>query len=615
MAEASASTTRPDWRRPPRMTPRGQRPPVGSRGAAIAVAAAVGLLVGLRAILSPEAQGIVPLLRVTTLPRDAVGLAWSDLATWPAEAQVAAWLSLCRTLAALTLSAAAVATLNAVVVLAESSTSRTRELAIRSALGAPTRTVVLGLVSELRTLLAAGAALGLLAGLLGGAAARWAWPDALSPVLEGDPWPLVVALCLVMLVLVGAHVVGITRSLRAPHSVDALRGGSRVGASRGAVFVRHGLAAIHTAVAASVLLAAAVLVRSAPGAADPDDLRPGDSWVIEVAGGDGVAAWRSALEAVAALPAVQAESLAAPGALLGLGIRDIAIAECGQCSRGGLPAPLWNALADHHVVAPDFFELTGGEFTDGRDFTLADDADAPPVAIVNETFARTAFEGGRPIGKQVRVGSDPSAWYTVVGIVQDVAVPTLGADAAAREAVYLSALQAPPSLGRILVRGPELAAVEARDVLERQGFEARVPVTLSAFRADAARAIRWSAWLSTAMALVVLFLAAHGTFVVAGQTTRRRSADVAVRRAVGATAGAIVRLVLHERLRVTGWGLAGFVFFGTLVSAFVQDATGLDGTGPGLYVAIGALLGIVALSASLRAALEASAVDPVTLLD
>jgi ABC-type antimicrobial peptide transport system permease subunit len=84
---------------------------------------------------------------------------------------------------------------------------------------------------------------------------------------------------------------------------------------------------------------------------------------------------------------------------------------------------------------------------------------------------------------------------------------------------------------------------------------------------------------------------------------------------VGATAGDIVKHVLRERLRITAWGLAGFVFFGTLVSAFVQDATGLDGTGVAPYLAIGTLLGIVALTASLRAALEASTVDPVTLLD
>ena len=629
----------------------------GFGSALVAVAAAAGLLVALRAVVELDLDGVTALLRVETTPREAFGISWSDRARWPADAQLAAWSSLVRTVATLFLACVAVATLNAVVLLAEASSSRRPELAVRAALGADRRALALRLLAELRTLVLTGLGAGLVAGLAGGTAARLAWPQRLEPVLGNAPIELLIAALVLVVVLAAAHLAGVRQAGRAGRMAADLRAGARVSADPLAVFVRKAMAAGHVAVAGTVLAAAATL--AIPAADAPAE----DSAVSETVVLEGTApatpvvplpttpaapvvavpttpaepavppaepaataradptrasradAWADALAVLRAVPGLEAESLAAPGALLGLGVRDIAIAECGRCVRGGLPAPLWNALADHHVVAPGYFELAGLEVAEGRGFTAVDVAGAEPVAIVNRTFARTSFELGRPIGKRIRIGTDFDAWYTVVGIVEDEPLPTLGADGVQREAVYLSALQRPPASATILLRGSEEAVRAGRAAMEAAGYGLGAPESLVAYRARHAGAVAWSRAVATALGALVVLLALHGIWTVALQTTRRRWGDLALRRAVGAPSRRIVGWVLGERLRVTGWGLAGFTFFGTLAVAFLQAATGLGGPPVRGYVAIAVALATVSVVASVQSAREALRVEPVRLLE
>lgn len=588
-------------------------------GGVVALASAIGLLVGLRAIVAIELDGLTSLLDVETLPRETFGLPWSDVAVWPGDLQRLAWTGLLRTLAALGLASVAVAALNAVAILAESSTGRSRELAIRSAVGGAPRVIVIGLLRELRTLFVAGAGLGVVAGVGGGMALRLAWPDGGSGPLTASALDAVAALLLLALVVALAHVIGVWRALRADHTSTELRGGSRGGTDPGAVFIRNALAAVHVAVAATVLATAAGLSGRAGDEGGASGMASAGfdaaaTWMVE-ASSPSPRTWAETLEVLRDVGTLEAESLAAPGALIGLGVRDIAIAECGDCSRGLMPAPLWSALADHHLVAPGYFGLLGLELIDGRDFTVDDVADATPVVIVNERFARTSFEDGRPLGKRIRIGTDMDGWYTVVGIVSDHSVPTLGSDGRVRETVYLSALQHPSTTVQVVLRGSESTAMKAHETLAAAGFGVAPPVTVESVRREANRAVAWSRGLVLLLATLVAGLAAHGIYVVAMQTTRRRAPDLAVRRAVGAPSWRIVSFVLGERLRVTTWGLAGYLFFGTLASAFVQATTGLSGPPVAGWIVIGSALASVALIASLRAAQQALLVDPRRLLD
>ena len=582
-------------------------------GALVAAAAAVGLLVAIRTLAAIDTGGFAALLEVETLPSESFGIRWSDRTSWPVDAQLSAWEGLLRTIAALFLASISVATLNALILLAESSASRRGELAVRSALGATPWALSGHLLAELRTLTVAGYALGLVAGLAAGFAARLAWPHVSAPVLSSPPVDLVVALAALTALLIAAHLGGVRRVTRTGGGVSELRSGSRASADPLAVFVRKALSAMHVTVTATVLLVMLALA-DGPGVDASSHARPGPSTqVVEATSPSG--GWTGALEVLADVPGLEAESLAAPGALVGLGIRDIAITECGACMRGGLPSPLWNALADHHVVGPGYFGLTGMELLEGRAFTTADDRDSARVAIVNRTFARTSFERGRPIGKRIRIGTDFDHWYTVIGVVENESVRALGADGVEREAVYLSSLQLPSTIGRIVVRGDDNAVQAARTALSEAGFDPGPAMSLEAFRARYAAPITWSGLVASALAAAALLLAVHGIYVVGLQTARRRRSDLAVRRAVGAPAWRIVVYVLAERLRVTAWGLAGFGFFGLVALSLVQGATGRAGPGIEGYLMIATGLTAVALMASVRAARESLTVEPTHLLD
>jgi hypothetical protein len=280
-----------------------------------------------------------------------------------------------------------------------------------------------------------------------------------------------------------------------------------------------------------------------------------------------------------------------------------------------MPAPLWNVLADHHAVSPGFFELAGIEVLSGRPFTASDRPDAEPVILVNETFARTAFERGLPIGKRVRIGSDLGSWYRVIGVVADHAVPVLGADASPKEVVYLSALQQSPRSGTLLLRGSGGALDRAEATMAGLGFAAGPRRTLGEHRANAARPLRWAYMIAAVVAGLALLLAGHGVYATALQTTRRRIAELAIRRALGASPRRIVAYVLLDRLRVVAWGLAGFAFFGMLAVALLQNAAGLPPAPPGAYLGIALALAALAIAASARAAQEATTVEPGVLLE
>ena len=586
---------------------------VWSGGTLFALSATVGVLVGLRSIAHVELPRLEPLLGLDAIPREALGVAWSARALWPADLQAGALERLLVGVAVLFLTAALVATLNAVILLAESAASRRAELAVRSAMGASPIVLARMMVGELRTLLTGGAALGLLLGLFGGGLARALWPALLLDVTVSAPWDLLLGLGSITLLLIGARFWGGWQMARPDRAAVVLRAGTRTGADPMAVFVRKVLTATHATVAGTVLVGTMTLA-GALADAGTDAVETGGTVLFGVTSPE-PRRWSDLLAETGEIPGIEAESLAAPGALLDLGIREVATAECGNCWRSLMPAPLWNALADHHAVAPGYFGLAGVEIVAGRDFTAADAADAEPVVLLSETFARTSFEMGEPIGKRVRVGSDFANWYTVIGIVEDGRIPILGADETAREVVFMSALQQPPRTGTLLLRGSDEALDEAEVVMTEMGFSPGVGQSLAQYRTEATRTLEWAHGVAAVIALLALVLAAHGVYATALQTTRRRTGELAIRRAVGATSGRLVAYVLVERLRITAWGLAGFAFFGTFVVALLQNAAGMPPAAPTAYAGIGALLLGVGLVASSRAAREALSVEPGTILE
>jgi len=584
-----------------------------SGGVFVALVTTFGILTGARSIAHFETPRPASLLEPVLLSRQGIGIAWSDLALWPADIQQAAMERVIAVVTGLFAAAALLALLNAVTLLVEAASSRRAELAVRSAVGASPRDLIAMLLRELRAVGTLAFSLGLFTGMLLGAVARRTWPGPTEPVAWLTASDLVTGLAVVVALAAGAYVRAGMVASRPARAAAVLRAGARTAVDPLEIFGRKLLTAGHASVAGALLVAAFALSGGDP--LGPGSEPAGDAEVFMIdAEAPAVGAWRAALARLDEIPGLEAESLSTPGALSGLGVRDLATAECGRCSRGGMPAPLWTVVADHHAVTPGFFGLAGVDVVEGRDF---DDAavDDEPVVLVNQTFARTAFERGRPIGKRVRVGTGLGSWYRVIGVVADVHVPVLGADELGRSVVYLDARLHEPRGGSVVLRGTEDAAEAASDLLVDFGFTAGPAHDADAYLSAAKAPLRWSERLTWIIGLLGLATAIHGVYLAALQTTRRRGREIAVRRALGAGAARIALHVLGDRLRVVSWGLGGFVFLGTLVIGLLRSAVGVPVPGPATYLAIAVGLGVVSLVASSRAAREAILVEPGVLLD
>jgi hypothetical protein len=580
--------------------------------AVVALGAACGLAVGLRAVVALEPAGARPLVSLPPIPVETLGLPWSSTALWPHQLQAAALDRMAEIVAALFLAAGAVALLTTLVLLVEAGASRWRETAVRAALGAgPGRLAALLLGAAVRPV-ALAAALGLLLGLSGGGALRMGWPGLLVEPEAAAAAPVV---GLALAVLAGTALVSYTsvvlRTLRHGSLAGALASGARSTAGPGALLGRRALSALQIGLAGAVVTAAATLVSGLPGAASAD--AAGEVTLVPVTAPTGAAPdhWEGILGRIGGLPGVEAESLATPGALVGLGVRDHALVECGNCYRGGLPLPYQGAVADHHAVAPGFFDAAGLRVMAGRGLTGADVHRAAPVALVNEAFARRSFEEGDPVGRAMRVGGGMGRWHTVVGVVADREIPAVGGDPRPRPAVWLSALQSAPGRGWVLLRGDGPGIRAARDLLAAHGYAPGAPRTLARHRADARAPLRWMRQVALALAFGTLALALHGAHATALATTRRRAGALAVRRALGATDGHIVRHVLRGAAGVgVAGGLAG-AFLGALVSALLRArVAGVDPPGAAMHLLVPALLVAASCVAALRAAREALGVAP-----
>ncbi len=598
----------------------------------MALTSVVGMLIGARSIVSVELPGVRSLLGVPPIPKVGLGLEWSNSAVWPAQLQDAALARMAAILLALVLAAGAVAVLNALVLLAEAGASRRREMALRAGLGADARRLLQHMLRDIRSLFMASLGLGMVLGVALGGALRASWPGTLESVgLFSAAGSVVVPLLAVAgLSALGYVTVG-WRVASGSGLARELASGTRVTDEGRAVALRRALSAFQMAVAGSVLCGTVALARVGAAPASRSEAHPTASGraaraseerestavvSIRVPGGAGTHAWTAMLARLGRIPGLEAESLATPGALVGLGVRDDALTECGQCVRGEFVLPLLPADPAHHAVGPGFFAATGWKVEEGREFTSADTAGAPRVAIVNRAFANSSFENGQPLGHQIRIGADPNTWYTVVGVVANATRPALGGGTRVPDAVYLSALQQPPAFANVVLRGPSGPVRAAVDVLTAAGWAPGPVSDVRERREQAAAPLRWVALVSLGLAVLVLMLAMHGMHVTSRQVTRRREHELAVRRVLGASDARVLRHALAGTLRSTAWGVYGSLLGGTLLVALLEKTTaGVAMMPPGAFASIAAILAATALLSSATAARDQLRVEPGSIIE
>ncbi|HEV2206184.1 MAG TPA: ABC transporter permease, partial [Candidatus Acidoferrales bacterium] len=432
---------------------------------------------------------------------------------------------------------------------------RSREWAVRAALGASHARIARQILTEAGLLAFAGCAAG--AGL---AAFLVQIINLYGPVhrTEIEPWTMSFALALCAISTLAAGLLPAFLSSRAPIEQSLRTGAGRT--TTGQSRWRGALVAAQISIAVALLFTATVLSRSFVKLLD---ISPGFSpehvWSGAVAlphkgyeaPPSDVAFFRELVHRIAALPGVQSASadVSLPFSSGGY-MEDVYFP--------GRPESNVRPAARMDNVLPNYFETLKIPLLKGRTFTASDSASAPVVAIIDEDFARKYFPDTDPIGKLVAYDCCRKELATIIGIVGNVAEGIVGASA--EPEIYWPALQEPNSAMFLVIResGRTDVTSAVREILHQQDpavalFDVQ---TMPARIADSLKVRRFVAWLLNGFALAGVILAALGLYGALAYAVQLRRREMAIRMAFGAAPADVAGLVWRHSLAVT---LAGIV--------------------------------------------------------
>jgi putative ABC transport system permease protein len=274
--------------------------------------------------------------------------------------------------------------------------------------------------------------------------------------------------------------------------------------------------------------------------------------------------------------------------------------------------------ADRYSVSPDYLGTMKIPVLRGRGFTAADRAGAPPVALINRTFAEGSWPGEDPIGQRIQVGG--SGWRTVVGIVGDVR--HTGLDTRQSPQFYVPSTQWPyAENGALVVRTSDNPAGAAAAV-RRAVWSVDPDLALSKLATGdellgtATRQRRLLMRLFEAFGLTALLLAAAGIYGLLARSVAERTRELGIRVALGAERKRILGLVVGRGARLAGvgllLGLIGAVSTARVLQRMLFHVTPAD---PATLAGVTGVLAVVALGTCVLPALRAARVDPVRVLN
>ena len=498
--------------------------------------------------------------------------------------------------------------------------ARQREIAVRLAIGASRWRLARQMIAETSLLFVAG-------GVLGVVLSIWLRGLLLS-VLPALPVPVGIEMPLDLRVLAFAIVASLAAAILsglapALHStkadlVPALKADSAQ--SGGRMRLRSAFLVGQVALSLLLVLTAGLFLRSlsrsasAPTGFDQAnvDVVMLDLSLAKYTEATGPQFARQLLSRLAAQPGIRRAALAADLPLDG-GRKGFGSIRTPGLRRGDRE----EVEAEWNVITPGFFSTLNLPLVRGRDFTDADVAGAPRVAIMNESMARLIWGTPDVLGRTLQT-DDSDSWetLTVVGVTSDARLDSLEGQVGA--CLYVPFAQRyTPRVSLVIKNAGSTSVPLARRVIHH--LDPDLPVTQAVTMADVTALTtipqRLAAAVAGSLGIVGLLLAAIGIYGVTSYGVNRRVREIGLRMALGADRGSVLRLVLRQGLGLTGIGIAIGLIAGAGVAQVVRSLLfGVSALDPVTFLSGAALFVAVAIGATLGPARRATKVDPMVAL-
>jgi putative ABC transport system permease protein len=435
-----------------------------------------------------------------------------------------------------------------------------------------------------------------------------------------------------LLAIVTTLVFGLAPALRTLHVnlVESLREGGQnatIGGRRQKI--RGALVATEVALAVILVIGAGLMIRSLAALGNIDlGFNPDRVLTMRVAVSAArydtpekvVNFYRQLVDRVKALPSVEHA-----GVVRALPLAT-SIGDWGLDVDGFQESPGRNAKGDWQIVSNGAFEAMGSRLVRGRWFTETDTSASVPVAVINETMARTYWsDPGAVVGGRLRVGAPANPWVTVVGIVADERHN--GVTGIVKEKFFIPHSQWHVVTGGNLIRSVFIVARTSGDPLSIAGavrnevrqLDPTLPVanvrSMSEVVAAALATPRLTGFLLAAFAGIALALAAVGIYGVLAYLVSQRTQEIGVRLAIGADRAQVLKMILRQGMTLSlggvAVGLAAAFVLTRLMQSLLYQVRPAD---PLTFVVVPLMLLAVSLIASYVPALRATKVSPVIAL-
>ena len=506
--------------------------------------------------------------------------------------------------------------------------ARSRELAVRAAIGASRWQLVRQMLAESLVIAAIGTALGLALARAGVRVLTMLGPKDL-PRLDAVAIDPIVLTFAVLAGLTTAVLCGLVPALRASRAdvMDVLRSvGGRAAGLRGGRGLRHGVVVAEVALSFILLIGAGLMLRSfvALGRVHPG-FDPNKVLTFSLPAQFPQAAQRAAFkqqvrERVLAIPGVQAVTAALPlpldgGLINGRWGTDAAVTD-----------PTKFRQANFHLVLPGYFETLRTRLIAGRTFTDADNnvdqqANTPKQIVIDEAVAARAFPNESAVGKRLlaRINTPEAEWFEVIGVVAHQRHSSLAVDGP--EAIFfVDGYLGHGAASRWAVRAtgdPNQLATAVHAAVQQINPRAALADVqpMSAFVDKAMAPIRFTTTLIGIFAVVAVLLAAIGLYGVLATIVRQRTAEIGMRMVFGAPRGSILNLIVGEGIKLSAAGIViGLVAAAIVTRVMTSMLVSVSPTDPPTFAAIVLLFVVIAIVASWIPAHRAARLDPMVAL-